>query len=239
LPTRDPNGIFNNNLWSGLPKISIPNTPGASSDAYTQKVLDETAKEHIELTKKLSEQAALATQSNAYYQQALKDLPQAETGPMSAWLTENRSKLLEMAPSLAPVLGGTGTVTPTLELNKALVNAGLQGAKANFGRITQGEVMMQKDEMSPSSKMTHDAIADLIHQQQIKNAYAIQQAKDYTEYHNQGGDPMQFEPQYAVRRPLTRFAAQYDTPQAALDRLKQQPQMLDGFRRQFGWDPTN
>jgi hypothetical protein len=238
FPTKTPGAVtFDHNLWPNPPQMNIPSTPGQTTNAYQQKIIDKSAEKHEELVNKYGEASALAVQSNGFYDQALKNLPAAETGPMSHWLTENRGKLVEMAPSLAPLLGGAGTVTPTLELNKALVNAGLQGAKANFGRITQGEVMMQKDEMSPSAKMTHDAIASLIHQQQIKNAYAIQQAKDYSEYHQANGDPLQFEAQYGVRRSIGRFSAQYDTPQAAIERLKQNPQFLSDFQARYGWNP--
>lgn len=238
IPSKGQDGVtFDSNLWSNIPKMSIPTTPGQTTDSYTQTILDSAAKKHQELVDKFGEGSAQATLSNNYLNQALTDLPKAETGPMSEWLTENRGKLVEMFPTLAPALSGD-KVTPTLELNKALVNSGLQGAKANFGRLTQSEVMLQKDEMSPSAVMTHDAIAALIHQQQIKNGFAIQTDKDYSEYHAAGGDPNRFESQYNVRRPITRFAAQYDTPPAALDRLKQSPQLLPDFQKKYGWNPT-
>lgn len=238
LPQKDEaTGTFNNNLWKDIPQMQIPVTPGQSTNKYQEAIIDSAAKKHQELVDKYGEASALAVQSNQYYDQALKHLPAAETGPMSEYLTKNRGFLMEMAPSLKPYLGGD-KVSPTLELNKALVNAGLMGAKAKFGRITQGEVMLQKDEMSPSAKMTHDAIANLIHQQQIMNGYATQQDKDYNEYHAAGGDPNRFESQYNVRRPITRFASQFDTPHAALDRLKQRPELLPDFKAKFGWDPT-
>jgi hypothetical protein len=238
-PVKNPQtGQYDNNLWPNIPKMAIPNSPGSTSDAYSEGILGASVKRHQELVDKLGEGSAQAVLSNNYLDQALKHLPAAETGPMSEWLTENRGKLIETMPSLGPILGGTESVTPTLELNKALVNSGLQGAKANFGRLTQSEVMLQKDEMSPSAKMTHDAIASLIHQQQVKNGYAIQQDKDYSEYHTQGGDPNRFEAQYNVRRPISRFAAQYDTPPAALDRLKQQPELLPAFVKKYNWDPS-
>ena len=238
-PMKNPQtGQYDNNLWPGIPKMAIPSSPGSTSDAYSEGILGASVKKHQELVDEYGKGSAQAVLSNNYLDQALKHLPAAETGPMSEWLTENRGKLIETMPSLAPILGGTGSVTPTLELNKALVNSGLQGAKANFGRLTQSEVMLQKDEMSPSAKMTHDAIASLIHQQQIKNGYAIQQDKDYSEWHSQGGDPNKFESQYDVRRPMTRFAAQYDTPPAALERLKQQPNLLPAFVKKYNWDPS-
>jgi hypothetical protein len=238
LPQKDQNGIFSNNLWANPPKMVIPQSPGQTSDTYSQGILGAAVAKHAELVNKFGEQAALGAQSQGYYQEALKQLPAAEVGPMSEYLTHNRSLLMQMVPSLKNVLGDSGTVTPTLELNKNLKNAALQGAKATYGRLTQMEVRLQTEEMSPSATMTRDAIAALIRQNMMRSSYQIQQNKDYSEYHQTGGDPMQFEAQYNVRRPVTRFAAQYDTPQPALDRLKQQPQTLPDFKAKFGWDPT-
>jgi hypothetical protein len=238
LPQKDQNGIFSNNLWQGIPKVVIPSTPGRSSDAYTMGTINAQVAKNAELNTKYGEQAALGNQSLAYYQEALKNLPAAEVGPMSEWLTENRSRLIQMAPGLAGILGNSATVTPTLELNKELKNAALQGAKATYGRLTQMEVRLQTDEMSPSATMTRDAIAALVRQNMMRASYQIQQAKDYGEYAGQHGDPQQFEAQYNVRRPITRFAAQYDTPPAALDRLNANPAILPDFKARYGWDPT-
>jgi hypothetical protein len=157
---------------------------------------------------------------------------------MSEWLTENRSRLIQMAPQLAPILGNSGTVTPTLELNKELKNAALQGAKATYGRLTQMEVKLQTDEMSPSASMTSDAIAALVRQNMMRASYQVQQAKDYNDYTAQRGDPQAFEAQYNVHRPITRFAAQYDTPPAALNRLQGNPSLLPDFTQKYGWNPT-
>jgi hypothetical protein len=157
---------------------------------------------------------------------------------MSEWLTHNRGVLVQQFPQLAGALGGD-KVTPTLELNKQLTNAALQGARSTFGsRMTQNEVNLQKDEMSPNPGMTRDALASLINQAKMKAAYGIQQDKDYADYHAANGDPNRFESQYNVKRPITRFASQYATPPAALDRLKQQPGTLPDFKARYGWDPT-
>ncbi len=122
---------------------------------------------------------------------------------------------------------------------KQLTNAALQGARSTFGtRMTQNEVNLQKDEMSPNPGMTRDALASLINQAKMKAAYSIQQDKDYSDYHAQNGDPNRFESQYNVMRPITRFSAQYQTPAQALDRLKANPALLPDFKAKYGWDPT-
>lgn len=238
LPQKDESGLIHNNLWPSIPKMQIPQTPGQSSNAYQQEIVKSAAAKHQELVNEYGKQSAAGVQQLEYLTEAEKALPKAETGPMSEWLTHNRGILVQQFPSLAGALGGD-KVTPTLELNKQLTNAALQGARSTFGtRMTQNEVKLQTEEMSPSTAMTHDALVSLIHQAKMKAAYAIQQDKDYGEYHAQNGDPNRFESQYNVRRPITRFAAQYDTQPAALDRLRKNPHMLADFKAKFGWDPT-
>lgn len=238
LPQKDATGVMSNNLWPGIPKMQVPQTPGQTSNAYQQEIVKSAAAKHQELVNEYGKQSAAGVQQLEYLTEAEKALPKAETGPMSEWLTHNRGILVQQFPSLAGALGGD-KVTPTLELNKQLTNAALQGARSTFGtRMTQNEVKLQTEEMSPSTAMTHDALVSLIHQAKMKAAYAIQQDKDYGEYHAQNGDPNRFESQYNVRRPITRFAAQYDTHPAALDRLRKNPMLLPDFKAKFGWDPT-
>jgi hypothetical protein len=168
----------------------------------------------------------------------MKYLATAETGPSSNWLTEHRANLKEWGVPDA-LIPGSGTVTDTQELNKNLKQSALQGARSIFGsRMTQMEVKLQHDELSPSTSMTKDAIASLVQQDNIKANYAKQRANDYGQYVQAGGDPMQFERYYASKRPLTRFASQYTTPPAAVDRVKQNPTLLPDFKQKYGWDPT-
>jgi hypothetical protein len=238
IPQKDSSGILSNNLWSNIPKMQIPTTPGQTTDAYQQKIIDTAAQKHQDLVNKFGEQSAAGTQQLEYLTEAEKALPNAETGPMTDYLTHNRGLLIEAFPSLAGALGGD-KVAPTLELNKQLTNAALQGARTTFGsRMTQNEVKLQTDEMSPSAGMTRDALVSLISQAKMKAAYGIQQDKDYSDYHAQNGDPNRFESQYNVMRPITRFSAQYDTPAPALDRLKANPSLLPDFTKKYGWDPT-
>jgi hypothetical protein len=238
LPQKDASGILSNNLWPEIPKMVVPSSPGQTSNDFQRAVTTSAAKKHQELVDKFGEQSAAGVQQLEYLTEAERSLPKAEVGPMSEWLTHNRGVLVQQFPSLASALGGE-KVTPTLELNKQLTNAALQGARTTFGsRMTQNEVKLQTEEMSPSVGMTRDALASLIHQAKMKAAYGIQQDKDYSDYHAQNGDPNRFESQYNVRRPITRFSAQYDTPPQALERLKQNPSLLPDFKARYGWDPT-
>lgn len=221
-----------------VPKLQVPSTPGSTTDAFHQKLLTDAAARHSELTEKFGNEADLADQKLQYNAQAMKYLAGAETGPSSNWLTEHRANLQEWGVPDA-LIPGSGKTTDTMELNKNLKQSALQGARSIFGsRMTQMEVKLQHDELSPSTSMTKDAIGSLVQQDNIKANYAKQRANDYGQYVTAGGDPMQFERYYASKRPLTRFAAQYTTPPAALDRLKQRPETLPDFKTQFGWDPS-
>ncbi len=223
---------------SGVPKLAVPNTPGETTDTFHQTLLKDAATRHSALTEKFGNEADLADQKMQYNNQAMKYLGSAETGPSSNWLTEHRANLLEWGVPKG-LIPNSGTVTPTMELNKNLKQSALQGARSIFGsRMTQMEVKLQHDELSPSTSMTKDAIASLIQQDNIKAGYAKQRANDYGKYVQSGGDPMQFERYYATKRPLSRFAAQYTTPPAAIDRVTKNPALLDDFKTKFGWDPT-
>jgi hypothetical protein len=242
--------------WQTIPKINVPNTPNQSSDAYTMGKLEDAAKARTELTTTLGSQAQAANQTLELNKEAMAALPSAEVGPLSAWLTGNRSALLQMGVP-ANLIPEAGTVTPTLELNKALTNAALQGAKNTFGsRMTQNEVKLQTEEMSPSAEMTRDAIASLINQSNVKAKYVLQQGQDFQRYDKMGGDPTQFNSWYSSARPLTRFATIQNIPpqqlQAAMQRLQNpngytspqgktytQQQLLSDFKATYGFDPTN
>lgn len=222
----------------GVPKLAVPNTPGQTTDTFHQTLLKDAAARHSALTDQFGKEADLADQKMQYNAQALKYLKTAEVGPSSGWLTEHRANLKEWGVPDA-LIPGVGKTTDTMELNKNLKQSALQGARAIFGsRMTQMEVKLQHDELSPSTSMTKDAIGSLIQQDNIKAGYAKQRANDYGQYVQAGGDPMQFERYYATKRPLSRYAAQYTTPPAAIDRVKQHPEMLDDFKAKFGWDPT-
>lgn len=204
-PAEQPTGI-----WANVPKLNIPRTPGQTTDTFHQQLLKDAASKHAELVNKYGSEADLADQKLQYNSESRKALSGAEVGPASEWLTENRAKLLEwgVPKSLIP---GSGTITPTMELNKNLKQSALQGARAIFGsRMTQMEVRLQHEELSPSTSMTRDAIESLMHQDDIKQMYAKQRSRDYDKYVEMGGNPMRFETWYSSRNPLTQYAQHFD-----------------------------
>lgn len=199
--------------WATLPKLAISKSVGAPDD-FTKGVLQAAGAKHAELSTKYGQDADLADQKLQYNAEAAKALPNAEVGPMSEWLTHNRQKLTEMGVP-EKLIPGDGSVTPTIELNKYLKNSALQGAKATFGtRMTQNEVMLQHEELSPSTSMTRDAIGSLIAQDNVKQQYAKQRAEDYGQYVQKGGDPLRFESWYSKNFPLTKYA-QANAPKPA------------------------
>jgi hypothetical protein len=228
--------------WQEIPKLQIPNTPGQTTDTYHQTLLTNAAAKAKELSDQFGNESVLANQQLQYNNQAAQALPSAEVGPLSEWLTTNRAKLLQLGVP-ASVIPESGTVTPTLELNKYLKNAALQGAKQLYGaRMTQNEVRLQTEEMSPSASMTRDAIQSLIQQNNMQSRYLLQRGKDFQQYMQRGGDPSQFESWYSNARPLSRYATIQSIPpdqlQKAMQRLQQQPQLLPDFKAKYGFDPT-
>ena len=196
------------------------------------------------LTDQYGAASHLADQQLDFNRRAMAALPNAEVGPMSEWLTENRARLSEAFPALAKLIPANGTVTPTMELNKELLNSALQGARTIYGnRMTQNEVKLQTEEMSPSAHMTRDAIASLVQQGNVQAMYAKQQAQDYAKFTRAGGDPTQFESWYATHRPLTEFAAYTTMDPAkrdtAMQRFQANPNSRAQFRQALGFDPVN
>lgn len=95
----------------------------------------------------------------------------------------------------AKVGGAFGTVDATnyQEAAKYLGNAAIQAGKGNFGKgMTQNDVSLQKDELSPSVHMTDGALKDLL-DAGIKNTqYTMDSAKRVRAYLATGGDPQSF-----------------------------------------------
>lgn len=194
--------------WASMPKLPVSSSIGAP-DAFTHGRLVAAGAKDAELASQYGKEADIADQKLQYNTEAIKALPNAEVGPVSEWLTEKRAWLKEigMPDSVVP---SSGTVTPTIELNKFLKNTALQGARQIYGKgLTNMDVKLQTEEMSPSPTMTRDAIASLVQQDNIKQLYAKQRAEDYGKYIQNKGDPMRFESWYAKTNPLTQFAKQH------------------------------
>lgn len=208
----------------------LPNPSGVGTNPIIAGRIKNSMDKDKELRDQYGKEADLADQKLQLNNEAMKVLSTSETGPLSAWMTENRGKLKELGvpDSLIP---GSGTIVPTLELNKYLKNSALQGARQIYGsRMTQTEVKLQTDEMSPSAHMTGLAIKSLINQDNIRNSYAKQRAQMYDDYVHAGKDPLSFESWYSRNYPLAKFAQRYEQVQEIGKKYTPQ-QILEEARR--------
>jgi hypothetical protein len=97
-----------------------------------------------------------------------------------------------IANEISRVWGGVNA-TNYAEVAKYLGNAALQGAKQQYGaRMTQSEVQLQLNELSPSTHMTDDAITKLLATNSKSLQYTIQSGQLTRKYLGAGGDPQQF-----------------------------------------------
>lgn len=106
----------------------------------------------------------------------------------------------------APVVGPMGALvakftapfggvdaTNYTEAAKYLSNSAIQAGKGNFGKgMTQNDVSMQKDELSPSVHMPEAALNNLIDSGIRNTQYGMDSAKRVRAYLATGGDPQSF-----------------------------------------------
>lgn len=96
---------------------------------------------------------------------------------------------------VAKLTGAFGSVDATnyQEAAKYLGNAAIQAGKGNFGKgMTQNDVQLQKDELSPSVHMTDAALKDLIGSGIKNTQYTLDSSKRVGEYLTRGKDPQRF-----------------------------------------------
>jgi hypothetical protein len=88
---------------------------------------------------------------------------------------------------------GSVDATNYQEAAKYLGNAAIQAGKGNFGKgMTQNDVQLQKDELSPSVHMTDGALKDLINAGIKNTQYTLDSAKRVRPYLATGGDPQSY-----------------------------------------------
>lgn len=106
----------------------------------------------------------------------------------------------------APVTGPLGAIVAKVssvfggvnasnyqEVAKYLGNSAIQAGKGNFGKgMTQNDVQLQKDELSPSVHMTDAALKDLLDAGVKNTQYTMDSAKRVRAYLATGGDPQSF-----------------------------------------------
>jgi hypothetical protein len=103
------------------------------------------------------------------------------TGPLGALVAKASS-----------AFGGVDA-TNYQEVAKYLGNSAIQAGKQNFGKgMTQNDVTLQKDELSPSVHMTDDALKNLLDSGIRNTQYTMDSAKRVPQYLTHGRDPQQF-----------------------------------------------
>lgn len=202
--------------WATMPKIPVDNSIGQSTyAAETSKGMGESS---AKLAEKFGTQADAANQRISLNNQARELLQTSNTGPGAAWTTDLQNIAQKYLPdSINKYFGNSGV--PTVALQKDLLNAATQKAKAQFGaRITQQEVQLMLSKGSPNVDMPKAAIQYLLDSDNAQANYQIRQAQDFGKYQAQGGDPYQFEGWYSKTFPMT----------DAVSQIKLQPELKTG-----------
>lgn len=192
--------------FEGMPML--PQPTGIGQGTYQKGLQEGAAKLSDKLGEDYTTRSEAANQRLQSLNDAMNVLPEANTGALAlkkAAIQNFLQSNIGISPAaLKPLLGGTSAATA--ELNKYLVNAGLQSARGIYGnRMTQNEVQLQLNQASPGVEMVPAAIKTLIATEQAKANYEIKKAQDYQQYLRKGGDPVGFEGWYSSRHPLADF----------------------------------
>lgn len=166
-------------------KLKAPSIP--AGQAMSPEQLDQrkaTVQARTDLLKDSGDATSAASQSLQYLK-AAKAIMASKGAPVTGLFGP-------AAAEISRVWGGVNA-TNYQEVAKYLGNAALASAKQNYGaRMTQSEVGLQLNELSPSTHMTPIAINNLI-DTNIRNAqYSIDSAKRVRAYLNSGNDPQLF-----------------------------------------------
>jgi hypothetical protein len=229
-----------------------PSATGLGGPSIDDKVMqDARAKERVDLYKKFNGESDLADATLMRISEAQNALEKSNAGPLSSEMTHVQAVLHQLAPSIFDGEAATNTQIA----NKNLVTIALNGAKGIYGpRMTSSEVMLQKNEASPSTEQTREAAQALLKQQAMVMAYQKQRAQDYQKYVDAGHDPLRFEGWYSgpgSPRSMQSFAMKHDTdrqselakdrglsiPPAAFDKLTQHPELKPFFQQKYGYVP--
>lgn len=169
------------------PDYKIKTPPIVAGRTQTPAELDQTKVTVAARTDLLSNaQDATNTGSQALqYMKAAQAIMESKGAPITGPLGGLVAKLT------SPF--GSVDATNYQEAAKYLGNSAIQAGKGNFGKgMTQNDVQLQKDELSPSVHMTDAALKDLL-DSGIKNTqYTMDSAKRVRAYLATGGDPQSF-----------------------------------------------
>jgi hypothetical protein len=168
-------------------KIQAPKVQSGVSQSPAQA---EQAKATVQARTDLlkdSQDATSAAAQSLQYLQAAKSIMDSKGATVGAY-----GGLINQASKWLPFTGNKDA-TNYAEIAKYLGNAALSNAKATYGaKMTQSEVGLQLNELSPSVKMPDKAISNLL-DTNIKSAqYTIDSARRTRPYLASGGDPQSY-----------------------------------------------
>jgi hypothetical protein len=155
-------------------------TPAQAEQAKT------TVQARTDLLKDSQDATSAAAQSMQYMQAAKAILDSKQVPTTGAY-----GGLIAKASALLP--GQSVDASNYAEVAKYLGNAALAQAKGIYGaRMTQSEVGLQLNELSPSTKMPDSAIRDLLDTNIRSAQYTINAARKSKLYLASGGDPQKY-----------------------------------------------
>jgi hypothetical protein len=168
-------------------KLQVPKVIAGTSQTPAQAEQAKTiVQARTDLLKDSQDATSAAAQSMQYMQAAKAILNSKQVPTTGAY-----GALLAKASALMP--GQSVDATNYAEVAKYLGNAALAQAKGIYGaRMTQSEVGLQLNELSPSTKMTDAAIRDLLDTNIRSAAYTINAARKSKVYLASGGDPQKY-----------------------------------------------
>jgi hypothetical protein len=167
-------------------RVKMPTVPkGGSLLPDEQKERDNIVESRNSLLQDSSEATQAAAQSLTY-NKAAKAIMDSKGATVGAY-----GGLMSQASKYLPL--GNVDATNYQEVAKYLGNAALAAAKGTYGaKMTQSEVGLQLNELSPSTHMTADAINDLLGEN-IRNAqYTVDSGKRAEKFLAAGNDPRRF-----------------------------------------------
>lgn len=181
-----------------------------------------------------SQKATDAASQSLQYLKAAQQIMQSKGAPVTGLFGP-------AAAQISRVWGGVNA-TNYQEVAKYLGNAALATAKQTYGaRMTQSEVKLQLNELSPSTHMTPDATNNLLDTNMRSAQYTVDSARRANAYLKAGNDPQtfaQWNQQYFPRENVVNKASSgMAPPPGALAYLKAHPETAAQFKAKYGSVP--
>jgi hypothetical protein len=219
-------------------RLKLPTPPpGGSLLPDEQKERDNIIESKNSLLKDSGEATQAAAQSLTYLK-AAKAIMEKKGATVGAY-----GGLVSQASRWLPFTGDVDA-TNYQEVAKYLGNAALASAKGTYGaKMTQSEVGLQLNELSPSVHMSDKAINDLL-DENIRNAnYTIDSTKRIKPFLTVGNDPRNFkewnESHFSQSKAVNADSTpSVEAPSAALSALKANRKLAPQFKAKYGYLPS-